>query len=82
MECFKVVYIWNSLYGQVPSLGLQWSDTGNRSGHILTVSKLKYQNLLNRYRKQESNMKESNYSIVHLCILDCGMVQRTVLKYS
>ena len=73
MECFKVLYIWKSLYGQVPSLGLQWSDTGNRSGHILTVSKLKGPESVKSLQKtgiKQEGIRLFNSSPVHLRLWD------------
>ena len=42
MERFKSKYIWKSLNGLVPSLGLQWSDQNmTRMGSTLVPNKLK-----------------------------------------
>ena len=42
MERFKCIYIWKSLKGLVPSLGLQWSDQNTtRMGSTLVPNKLK-----------------------------------------
>ena len=40
MERYKALYIWKSLNGLVPSLGLEWTKTEGRSGHRLRYPKI------------------------------------------
>ena len=40
MERYKALYIWKSLNGLVPSLGLEWTETDGRSGHRLRYPKV------------------------------------------
>ena len=40
MERYKVTYIWKSLHGLVPSLGLEWINGGSRKGWHLKYPKI------------------------------------------
>ena len=40
MERYKCLYIWKSLNGLVPSLGLEWADSDGRSGSRLRYPKI------------------------------------------
>ena len=40
MEQYKVTYIWKSLHGLVPSLGLEWINGGSRKGWHLKYPKI------------------------------------------
>ena len=41
MERYKCIYIWKSLNGHTPSMGLEWSPIkNNRSGPVLKIPKL------------------------------------------
>ena len=59
MERYKVIYIWKSINGLVPSLGLEWAgDSNTRSGKCLKIPSLfgkckKYKTLQKRSLKIE-----------------------------
>ena len=40
MERYRIMYVWKSLNGLAPSLGLEWSETSNRSGKVLKLPSL------------------------------------------
>ena len=39
-ERYKMIYIWKTLKGLVPSLGLEWKESGTRLGSVLEIDKV------------------------------------------
>ena len=55
MERYKVIYIWKSLNGLVPSLGLEWAEDSNtRSGKCLKIPAL-FGKIQNSQKKELKN---------------------------
>ena len=40
MERFKILYIWKSLHGHVPSMDLEWEECSSRKGDFIKVRNL------------------------------------------
>ena len=80
-ERYKMIYIWKSVNGLVPTLGLQWSGaTDRRSGNSLIINPAKGKVLSAKTKKMHS-LKYHGATLCNLLPEDLQRMEGTVAQF-